>query len=60
MNDNDSIGTIPVYDLEGNTIGEFAFDIGITRSNAGTTRSSASTPAQARAMRIEKIQAENM
>lgn len=57
---NDSISAIPVYDLEGNTIGEFAFDVGITRSNAGTTRASVSTPAQARAMRIEQIRAGNV
>ena len=57
---NDSISAIPVYDLEGNTVGEFVFDVGITRSNAGTTRSSATTLAQARAARIEKIRAENM
>lgn len=52
---SDSIDTIPVYDLEGNTVGEFTFDAGVTPSSGSDM-----TAAQARAMRIEKIREGNM
>ena len=52
---SDSIDTTPVYDLEGNTIGEFTFDAGVTPSS-----DSDMTAAQARAMRIENIRTRTM
>jgi len=53
---SDSIDTIPVYDLDGNTIGEFTFDAGVTPPSDIPVMSAA----QIRSMRIEKIRAGNM
>lgn len=49
---SDSINTIPVYDLDGNTIGEFEFDEGKTPTPTGTTA------AQARTMKIQALKQE--